>query len=203
MLQPAKFPMRDLGAWKPPGCPIVHVYEARPPDELEAAGSSSRWFLSALLFTDVVQSTATAAGLGAGRWRVVVEQHHAIIREELDRHHGTEIDTAGDGFYASFDGVSKAIDCALAIRDRVRPLGIDIRAGIHAGDCEIIAGKIAGLTVVIGARIHDLAGTGEVFVSQTVTDLVIGGGFTFEDRGRHMLKGVPGEWRILSVGRGT
>lgn len=192
--------VRDLGAWKTQDGHATHLYEVRAPDSAAAMASSER-FLSALLFTDIVRSTATAAQMGDRRWRNVVEQHHSIVREELDRHRGTEIDTAGDGFYAAFDAPSRAIDCALAMRDRLKTIGVDIRAGVHVGECEMVAGKIGGLAVPVGARVKDRAGTGEVLVSHTVKDLLIGTHFAFVGRGRSVLKGVPDEWGLWAVER--
>jgi class 3 adenylate cyclase len=191
--------MRDLGVWQPSGGQAVHVYEARAADG-EADGSRQvERFLRALLFEDIVGSTATSAKVGARRWTQLVEEHHAIVRDELRRHGGMEIDTAGDGFYAAFDVPSRAIDCALAIRSRLRAVGIDVRSGIHAGECEIVAGKIGGITVTIGARVGAKAASGEVLVSRTVKDLLIGTGYNFVDRGAADLKGVPGDWTLYRV----
>jgi class 3 adenylate cyclase len=152
-----------------------------------------------VLFTDVVDSTAKQASLGDRTWKALVERHHALVREALGRWRGIENDTAGDGFYASFDGPARAIRCALEIAEHVRALGIEIRAGLHTGECELVEGKAAGLTVSIGARVAASAGAGEVLVSQTVKDLVAGSGILFEDRGEHELKGVPGRWRLYRV----
>jgi class 3 adenylate cyclase len=163
--------------------------------------TSSHRFLSTLFFTDIVQSTANAAKVGDGRWRDVVESHNAIIREELTRHGGTEIDTAGDGFYASFDAPSRAIECALTARDRVHAIGVDIRAGVHVGECEMVSGKIGGLAVTVGARVKDVAGAGEVLVSQTVKDVLIGTRLSFVAHGRAALKGVPEEVMLWLVER--
>ncbi len=194
-------PIRDLGVWKPSGGQAVHMYEARAADpQADGSGQAER-FLTALLFEDIVGSTAMSANVGDRRWGQLVEQHHAIIRDELRRHRGMEIDTAGDGFYAAFDAPSRAIECALEIRDRVRLIGIDIRAGIHAGECEVVAGKIAGMTVTIGARVGAQAGPGDVLVSSTVKEFLVGGAHTFRDRGRFVLKGVPGDWALYSVDR--
>jgi pimeloyl-ACP methyl ester carboxylesterase/class 3 adenylate cyclase len=156
-------------------------------------------FLTTALFTDIVGSTAKAAELGDLRWRELVERHHAVVRDELKRHRGVEQDTAGDGFYATFDGPARAVRCALAVRDRIRELGIEIRAGAHTGECEQIAGKVGGLATIIGARIGGLAGPGEVLASSTVRDLTAGSGLRFDDRGAHQLKGVPGEWRVFAA----
>ncbi len=192
--------VRDLGAWRAKGGQMTHVYEVRAADDPEAVASNDR-FLSALFFTDIVQSTASAAKVGDRRWRDVVERHNSIVRDELKRQQGTEIDTAGDGFYASFDAASRAIECALSARDRVHAIGVDIRAGVHVGECEMVGGKIGGLAVSVGARVMAHAGAGEVLVSQTVKDLLIGARFSFVDRGRVALKGVPEEVNLFVVER--
>jgi class 3 adenylate cyclase len=131
--------------------------------------------------------------------KALVERHHAAVREALRRWRGVENDTAGDGFYATFDGPARAIRCAQEIIDRVHDLGIAIRAGIHTGECELINDKVGGITVTIGARVSALAGPSEVLISQTVKDLVAGSGLTFEDAGEHELKGVPDRWRLYRV----
>jgi class 3 adenylate cyclase len=155
--------------------------------------------LATVLFSDIVGSTARAAELGDVRWRELLAEHHARIRRQLARFRGTEIDTAGDGFFARFDGPARAIRCALAIGEAVREIGLEVRIGLHAGECEMLDGKVAGIAVSIGARISAQAAADQVLVSQTVKDLVTGSGITFEDRGVHELKGVPGEWRLYSV----
>ncbi len=155
--------------------------------------------LATVLFTDIVDSTRRAAELGDARWRQLVESHHARVRAELARHRGTEWDTAGDGFYATFDGPARAVRCALAIREAVRGLGLEIRAGVHTGECETIAGKLGGIATVIGARVRERAAPGEVLATGTVRDLVSGSGLRFEPRGAHALKGVPGEWRLFAA----
>ena len=156
--------------------------------------------LATILFTDIVGSTAKAAELGDARWRELLEQHHARIRRELARYRGVELDTAGDGFFARFDGPARAIRCASAITDSVREIGIEVRVGLHTGECELVDNKVAGLAVSIGARVAAQAQPGEVLVSQTVKDLVAGSGLlAFEDRGAAELKGVPGEWRLYAV----
>jgi class 3 adenylate cyclase len=155
--------------------------------------------LSTVLFTDIVGSTERQASLGDLEWKDLVERHHAVVREALGRWRGEENDTAGDGFYATFDGPARAIHCALEIVARVRDLGIEVRAGVHIGGCELIDGKVGGLTVSIGARVAANAGPSEVLVSQTVKDLVAGSGLVFEDRGEHELRGVPDRWRLYAV----
>ena len=155
--------------------------------------------LTTVLFTDIVDATRKAVELGDHQWRALLEQHHAVVREQLKLFHGREIDTAGDGFLAAFDGPARAVRAAQTIRDKVRLVGLDIRAGLHTGECEIIRSKLAGIAVHIGARVAGLAGTGEVLVSNTVKDLVAGSGLMFEDRGTHILKGVPGEWRLYAA----
>jgi class 3 adenylate cyclase len=155
--------------------------------------------LATVLFTDLVGSTEVAAELGDSRWRGLLQKHHALVRRELSRFGGVEIDTAGDGFFASFDGPARAIGCARAIVDGVPALGLSVRAGIHTGECERVGEKLAGLAVSIGARVSSAAGPGEVVVSGTVRDLVAGSGFSFEDLGERELKGVPGSWRLLRV----
>ncbi len=155
--------------------------------------------LATVLFTDIVGSTAMTARLGDRQWRDALEAHHAVVRRELTRFRGREIDTAGDGFFATFDGPARAIRCATAISTAVRPLGLEVRAGLHTGECEMLGDKVTGIAVNIGARIAACANAGEVLVSSTVKDLVAGSGLRFEERGVQSLKGVPGEWRLYAV----
>jgi class 3 adenylate cyclase len=155
--------------------------------------------LATVLFTDIVGSTERATELGDRSWRELLERHHAIVRGELDRYQGREVDTAGDGFLATFDGPARAIRCARAVAVALRGLGLDVRAGLHTGECELIGDKVAGVAVHTGARVAAMAGPGEVLVSQTVKDLVAGSGIEFEERGTHVLKGVPGQWRLYAV----
>jgi pimeloyl-ACP methyl ester carboxylesterase len=155
--------------------------------------------LATVLFTDIADSTKRAADLGDQRWRDLLENHHSRVRGELGHFRGKEIDTAGDGFFATFDGPARGIRCACAIRDSVSSLGINLRAGLHTGECELMGDKVSGLAVHIGARVMEKSDPGEVFVSSTVKDLVAGSGLQFNDRGKHTLKGIPGEWRLFLV----
>lgn len=155
--------------------------------------------LATVVFTDIVGSTRLAASLGDKPWSDLLGRHHAAIRRELDRFEGREVDTAGDGFLAVFDGPGRAIDCSRAIHEAVAPLGIEVRIGVHTGECEIVDGRYAGLAVHIGARVAAAAGPGEILVSRTVKDLVVGSGLVFGDRGVRSLKGVPGEWQLYAV----
>jgi class 3 adenylate cyclase len=167
------------------------------------AGESSEAerVLATVLFTDIVGATAVAVEFGDQRWRELLTAHHDRIRRELARHRGREVDTAGDGFFATFDGPARAIRCACAVSDAVPELGVEIRAGLHTGECELVHGKVGGLAVHIGARVAGKAEPGEVLVSGTVKDLVAGSGIEFNDRGAHELKGVPGKWHLYSVAR--
>jgi class 3 adenylate cyclase len=155
--------------------------------------------LTTILFSDIVGSTARAAELGDAHWRKLLGEHHACVRRQLARYRGMELDTAGDGFFARFDGPARAIHCALAIRDAVREIGLEVRLGLHAGECEVLDAKVTGIAVAIGARVSAQAAAGEILVSQTVKDLVAGSGIAFADRGLAELKGVPGQWRLYSV----
>ncbi|MEA2557386.1 MAG: hypothetical protein QOG88_924 [Actinomycetota bacterium] len=155
--------------------------------------------LATVLFTDIVGSTQHAVTLGDRSWKDLVERHHQTVRELLAAYRGHEVDTAGDGFYATFDGPARAAACAQAIVAAVRPLGIEVRVGVHTGEVETIAGKTGGLAVIIGSRIGAAAGASEVLASQTVKDLVAGSGLLFEDAGEHELKGVPDRWHLYRV----
>jgi len=155
--------------------------------------------LATVLFSDIVGSTTRAVELGDARWRRLLAEHHARVRRQLTRFRGVELDTAGDGFFARFDGPARAIRCALAIREAVRGVGLEVRQGLHSGECEVLDAKVAGIAVAIGARVSARAAAGEVLVSQTVKDLVAGSGIDFEDRGLAELKGVPGQWRLYAV----
>jgi class 3 adenylate cyclase len=155
--------------------------------------------LATVLFTDIVDSTRRAAEIGDHDWHALLDAHDVIVRAQLARFRGGEVNTSGDSFLAMFDGPQRAIRCAMSIRDAVRALGIEVRAGLHTGECEVRGDDIGGIGVHIGARVSALAGPNEVLVSSTLRDLVIGSGLEFEDRGAHELKGVPGEWRLFAV----
>ena len=165
----------------------------------EKAAVADDRVLATVLFTDIVDSTRRAAEMGDRNWRALLDAHDTVVRAQLDRFRGREIGTAGDGFLATFDGPQRAIRCAMAIRDAVRALGIEVRAGLHTGECEIRGDDIGGIAVHIGARVSALAGPNEVLVSSTLKDLVIGSGLEFDDRGTRQLKGVPGEWHLFAV----
>ena len=155
--------------------------------------------LATMLFTDIVGSTERAIELGDRRWRDLLGRHHDLVRRELERFHGREVDTAGDGFLATFEGPARAIRCARTILENARGLDIEIRAGLHTGEVELAGPDLRGIAVHIGARVAALASPGEVLVSSTVKDLVAGSGIQFKDRGTHSLKGVPDEWRLWAV----
>jgi class 3 adenylate cyclase len=155
--------------------------------------------LATVLFTDIVDSTRRAADIGDRDWHALLDAHDAVVRSQLSRFRGREVNTSGDGFLAMFDGPQRAIRCAMAIRDAVQALGIEVRAGLHTGECEVRGDDIGGIAVHIGARVSALAAANDVLVSSTLRDLVIGSGIEFEDRGAHELKGVPGEWRLFAV----
>jgi class 3 adenylate cyclase len=155
--------------------------------------------LATVLFTDIVDSTRRAAEMGDRDWHALLDAHDAVVRSQLARFRGREVNTSGDGFLAMFDGPQRAIRCAMSIRDTVQALGVEVRAGLHTGECEVRGDDIGGIAVHIGARVSALAGANEVLVSSTLRDLVIGSGLAFEDRGAHELKGVPGEWHLFAV----
>jgi class 3 adenylate cyclase len=185
---------------------LIFVGDAHPiMDEVEEFLTGTRHthepdrVLATVLFTDIVDSTRRAAEMGDRAWRELLGQHDALVRRAIDRHRGLEIKTMGDGFLATFDGPARAIQCACSARTGVLPLGVEIRAGLHTGEVELINGDVGGIAVNIGARVGAAAGPGEVLVSRTVTDLVAGSGLAFESRGPHSLKGVPGEWELYAV----
>jgi class 3 adenylate cyclase len=164
----------------------------RPPTDIDRV-------LVSVLFTDIVGSTERAASLGDQQWRSLLDRHDQIVREQLRMFRGREINTTGDGFVVSFDGPARAIRCGKAIIDATRSLGIELRVGLHTGECEVRGNDLGGLAVHIAARLGSLAAPGEVLVSSTVKDLVVGSGIEFQDRGEHQLKGVPGRWRLFRV----
>ena len=174
-------------------------------DELEEFVTGTRLdrepdrVLATVMFTDIVSSTERAAQLGDRRWRDLIESHDALVHRQLERHRGRAVKTLGDGFLATFDGPARGIRCAQAIREGVRDLGVEIRAGLHTGELEVMGDDVGGMAVNIGARVGAKAEPGEVLVSSTVTDLVVGSGLEFRERGTHELKGVPGEWRLYAV----
>jgi class 3 adenylate cyclase len=163
------------------------------------AGRSADRKLATLLFTDIADSTSRSSELGDAKWRVLLDQHDRALRRQFVRFRGQEINTTGDGFVATFDGPARAIDCALAIRDAARQLGIDVRSGVHTGEVEVRGDDIAGIAVHIAARVAARAEANTVWTSRTVVDLVVGSGFNFNDEGEHTLKGVPGTWQLYSV----
>ena len=191
--------LRDSYTWADDAANALTAREIeRFVNGLAAAPGSDR-ILATILFTDIVGSTQTAAEVGDAAWRDLLARHHALVREILARYRGEELDTAGDGFFVSFDGPGRAIESACAIRDEVRSLGLEIRAGLHTGECERVEGKLGGIAVSIGARVAAEAVPGEVLVTGTVRDLVAGSDHVFEDRGDRELKGIPGSWRLYTV----
>ena len=155
--------------------------------------------LATVLFTDIVGSTIRATELGDLAWKDLIERHHSVVRAMLGRYRGSEVNTAGDGFFATFDGPARGVRCALAIVDAVRPLGLEVRAGLHTGEVEMMNDTVGGIAVHIGARVGALAAPGEILVSNTVKDIVVGSGLTFEYAGQHELKGVPDRWHLYRV----
>ncbi|MGC2239538.1 MAG: adenylate/guanylate cyclase domain-containing protein [Acidimicrobiia bacterium] len=191
-----ELPGADHVPWFEPGPALDEIREfltgrrvASTPDRV----------LATVLFTDIVDSTGRAAQVGDRRWRETLETHNNVLRTQLERFRGVEVDNAGDGFLATFDGPARAIQCAQAIGPQVEALGLELRAGVHTGEVERIGDDVAGIAVHIGARIAGLAGANEVLVSRTVKDLVAGSGIEFEDRGEHSLKGVPDKWHVYAV----
>jgi class 3 adenylate cyclase len=193
-----QLPGRDRSPWIGDQESVLRLIETILADVRRETSELER-VLATVLFTDIVGSTQKAAELGDAGWRRLVERHHASVRALLGRFRGREVDTAGDGFFATFDGPARAIRCAQAIVESVRALDIDIRAGLHTGECELIDGKVGGLAINIGARIANVARPSEVLVSQTVKDLVVGSALSFHERGDHELKGVPGTWRLYAA----
>ena len=191
--------LHDWFSWADPEHNAVLLRETRQFIDGLAGTPAPDRVLATIMFTDIVGSTERAAELGDAAWSELLARHHTLVRGELVRFRGEELDTSGDGFFAAFDGPGRAIECAAAIRDAVRSLGLEVRAGLHTGECERVDGKLGGIAVPTGARIAALAEPSEVLVSSTVKDLVAGSGIEFEDRGTRELKGVPGDWRLYAV----
>jgi class 3 adenylate cyclase len=188
-----------------PGDHLAIVLDPRFADEIETfltgrhhAVSTDR-VLSTVLFSDIVGSTEQAAAIGDRRWREVLDQHDAVVGREIETYRGRLVKSTGDGVLATFDGPARAISCGCQLRDHLRPLGIEVRVGLHTGEIEIRGGDVGGISVHIGARVAAVAHAGEVLVSRTVTDLVAGSGIEFADRGNHQLRGVPGDWQLFAV----
>jgi class 3 adenylate cyclase/pimeloyl-ACP methyl ester carboxylesterase len=193
-----ELPGTDGALWIGDQAPLHHAIDSFLADVASERSELDR-VVATVLFTDIVGSTQMAVDLGDRAWRELVERHHGAVRALMRRFRGIEIDTAGDGFFASFDGPARAIRCARAIVQEVQHLGIEVRAGLHTGECETIDNKLGGVAVNIGARVGGLARPSEVLVSQTVKDLVAGSGLVFEDRGEHELRGIPDNWRLFAV----
>ncbi|HXV02292.1 MAG TPA: adenylate/guanylate cyclase domain-containing protein [Gaiellaceae bacterium] len=191
--------LRSIYHWVDDGAQEIAMRETRKLAAVEPSVASGDRVLATVLFTDIVGSTERASQLGDRAWRHLLDSHHAVVRRRLAQFRGEEIDTVGDGFFASFDGPGRAIECARAVVADVRALGLELRVGLHTGECERHDGKLTGIAVPVGARVASSAAPGEVLVSGTVKDLVAGSGFEFEDRGVHELKGLPGEWRLYAV----
>jgi class 3 adenylate cyclase len=196
-----ELPGADHAPWAGPGDVageverfVLEVQEEGGLDEAEPER-----VLATVLFTDIVGSTEKAMEMGDRDWRQLLERHHAVVRRQLSRFRGEEVDTAGDGFFATFDGPARGVRCAQALVDSVGELGLELRSGLHTGECELVDGKVGGIAVHIGARVAAQASPGEVIVSSTVKDLVAGSGLEFDDCGERELKGIPGEWRLFSV----
>ena len=171
----------------------------RSPRVTHRAAEQSERVLATILFTDIVGSTELAARLGDAAWRELLERHHAIVRRDLARFQGRELDAARDGFFAAFDRPARAVLAAAVLRNPLRAIGLEVRAGLHTGECEVSDGKIVGIAVSIGARISSLAGPGDVLVSSPVKDLVGGSRVRVEDRGQHQLKGIPEPWHLFAL----
>ena len=196
--QVASIPGTEEVVWIEEPEPFVRAIETFLASVREEEAEMDR-VLATVLFTDIVGSSEKAAELGDRAWKELAERHHAVVRSLLARYRGTEVDTSGDGFFSSFDGPARAVRCAAAIREAMRTLGLEVRAGLHTGEVTGINDKIGGIGVTIGARIGSIAGGSEILVSSTVKDLVAGSGLTFEDAGEHELKGVPERWRLYRV----
>jgi len=196
-----EFSGRNEFHWYEPSATIIREEIARFITSIREEEASFNRVLATVMFTDIVDSTGRAAELGDRRWKESVEQHHQLVRTLLARYGGQEVDTAGDGFFATFDGPARAVRCAEAIVDAVKVVGLEVRAGLHTGEVETIDNKAGGLAVVMGARVGALASPSEVLVSQTIKDLTAGSGLMFEEQGTYELKGVPGTWRVYAVAR--
>jgi class 3 adenylate cyclase len=194
-----ELPGRDHAPWVGDANSILGEIESFLTGQRRDIETESDRVLATILFTDIVESTNRLVELGDREWKDILIQHNSLVREQLTRHRGREINTTGDGFLAVFDGPARAVRCGMAIVDSVRNLGIHVRAGVHTGECEVIGEKLEGIAVHIGARIGALAAADEVLVSRTVSDLVAGSGMRFEERGTHSLKGVPGSWQLLAA----
>jgi class 3 adenylate cyclase len=195
-----ELPGRDASLWLGDQDVLLTAIDHFFDDMRREQGELDR-VLATVLVTDIVESTSLVARIGDAAWKDLIQRHHALVRALLARFRGTEVDTAGDGFLATFEGPARAIDCAHAVVQSIRALGIEVRAGIHTGECEVADGKLAGIAVNIAARIAGLAGASEVLVSQTVRDLVAGSRIEFESRGSHRLKGVAERWRLYRAVR--
>jgi class 3 adenylate cyclase/pimeloyl-ACP methyl ester carboxylesterase len=190
---PGRNTYHHVEPWHPS---FQEIYEFLTGHQAEVADDR---VLATVLFTDIVDSTRRAAEMGDRDWHALLDAHDAVVRSQLARFRGREVNASGDGFLATFDGPQRAIRCAMSIRDAVQSLGIEVRAGLHTGECEVRGDDIGGIGVHIGARVSALARPNEVLVSSTLRDLVIGSGLEFDHRGRYELKGVPGEWRLFAV----
>ena len=187
------------GTWQLAMLPALEPFLTQAWEAHERRQAEPDRVLATVLFGDIVSSSEKAASLGDRAWRELLERHHQLVRRELARFLGQEVDTAGDGFFASFDGPARAIRCGCAIAEAIPELGLRVRVGLHTGECELVDGKVAGIAVHTGARVAAHAEPGEVLVSSTVKDLVAGSGIAFRERGTHELKGIPGEWRLYAV----
>jgi class 3 adenylate cyclase len=199
---PTGVTMRDLGEYRLRDLRVPeHVFQVVAPDLPDNATVDR--VLATILFTDIVNSTARAVELGDQRWRALLGAHHALAHEILPRFQGREVRSTGDGVFAEFDTPTRAIRCAWAIAESIERLGLEIRAGVHTGECERVGDALEGVAVHLAARVADLAKGGEVLVSSTVKDLVAGSAMTFTDHGTHVFKGLPDEWHVFSVQRNT
>jgi class 3 adenylate cyclase len=178
---------------------IGHQTSRFLPMRRRSAAAEPERVLATVLFTDIVGSTEHAERLGDAKWREVLDAHHALVRRQIQTFKGREVKTTGDGFLLAFDSPARAVQCARAIRDGVARLGLEIRAGLHSGECEVVGSDLAGIAVHVASRVQTAAGPGEVLVSSTVRDLVAGSGLRFADRGRHELKGLEGDWHLLAI----